>query len=89
MFDTGERILGRAQELAAYSEDGARLTRVFLSPQQRQASAQVVTWMVEAGMTARVDAIGNVIGRYEGSQPDMPALESLTAQNIVRMSQVL
>ena len=31
-------------------------------------------WMREAGMSARIDAIGNVVGRYEGNRPGLPCL---------------
>lgn len=72
--DIGERLLARAEALAAHSEDGAALTRQFLSPAQRTASAQVMAWMSAAGMTARIDAIGNVVGRYEGARSGLPAL---------------
>ena len=36
--------------------------------------------MGAAGMSARIDAIGNVVGRYEGVSPDAPAL--LTGSHI-------
>jgi allantoate deiminase len=47
---------------------------VFLSPQARAASDQVLGWMREAGMQARLDAIGNAAGRYEGERPGLPCL---------------
>jgi allantoate deiminase len=68
------RILERIDALARCSEDPGALTRVFMSPQQRQASELVLSWMNGAGMSARVDAIGNVVGRYEGEQPSRPCL---------------
>jgi allantoate deiminase len=34
----------------------------------------VATWMRAAGMTVRVDAIGNVVGRYEGEGDGQPCL---------------
>lgn len=34
----------------------------------------VARWMVEAGLTIRVDPAGNLIGRLEGSEPGLPAL---------------
>jgi allantoate deiminase len=50
------------------------LTRVFLSKEQRLANDLVLGWMREAGMTARLDAIGNCVGRYEGERPGLPCL---------------
>lgn len=70
----GERLLARARELAAFSETGASLTRVYLSPEHRQANDCVASWMKDAGMATRIDAVGNVIGRYEGDRPSLPAL---------------
>lgn len=34
----------------------------------------VQDWMVEAGMTIRIDAAGNIIGTYAGQQENQPAL---------------
>jgi allantoate deiminase len=68
------RIMNRCDELARCSEQADGLTRVFLSPQQRAASALVGDWMRAAGMSTRLDAIGNVVGRYEGVAPGLPCL---------------
>ena len=68
------RIWNRCEELARFSEQADALTRIFLSPQQAQASACVAAWMAEADMQVRSDALGNVIGRYEGMQPGLPCL---------------
>jgi len=72
--EIGEKICGRVEELAAISEDPAKLTRIFLTPEQRRASELVMSWMQAAAMATRLDAIGNVIGRYEGAWPGLPAL---------------
>jgi allantoate deiminase len=68
------RILERCEALARCSEQPDGLTRVYLSPELRAASALVLQWMRDAGMEARLDAIGNVVGRYEGERPDLPCL---------------
>jgi allantoate deiminase len=70
----GPEICRRIDELATISEDPQKLTRIFLSPEQARASALIQSWMNAAGMATRVDAIGNVVGRYEGSRPGLPAL---------------
>jgi allantoate deiminase len=54
---------------AGYSEDEETLTRVFLSPQHKACTQAVMSAMRAAGMTARIDAIGNVVGRYEAAEP--------------------
>jgi len=68
------RVLERCDALARCSEQSDALTRVFLSPEQRAANALALQWMREAGMDARLDAIGNVVGRYEGERPGLPCL---------------
>jgi allantoate deiminase len=68
------RMLGRLEALARHSEQPDGLTRVYLSPEQRAATALVAEWMREAGMSARLDAIGNIVGRYEGERPGLPCL---------------
>lgn len=68
------RILQRCDALARHSELPGGLTRVFLSPQARAAADLVLGWMREAGMQARLDAIGNALGRYEGERPAAPCL---------------
>ena len=70
----GDEIVGRIDELAAISETPDNLTRVFLSKEHRAAAELLVGWMRQAGMLARVDAIGNVCGRYEGLKPGAPCL---------------
>jgi len=64
----------RCDALAKHSELAGGLTRVFLSPESRAAGERVLGWMREAGMQARLDAIGNVVGRYEGERPGLPCL---------------
>jgi allantoate deiminase len=71
---SGARLLDRTEALARHSEQADGLTRVFLSPELRAASDLVLGWMREAGMAARVDAMGNVVGRYEGREAGLPCL---------------
>jgi allantoate deiminase len=71
---SADRILERCESLAQHSELSGGLTRVFLSPQARAASDKVLGWMREAGMQAKLDAIGNAAGRYEGERPGLPCL---------------
>jgi allantoate deiminase len=73
MLDPG-RILQRCEALARHSELPGGLTRVFLSPESRAATDQVLGWMREAGMQAKLDAIGNAAGRYEGEKSGLPCL---------------
>ena len=77
MTDTGNqaaRLLERIETLAGFSELDGGLTRVAFSKECRAASEAVIAWMTEAGMQARLDAVGNVVGRYEGETPGLPCL---------------
>ena len=68
------RVLERIETLAGFSELDGGLTRVAFSKEQRAASDAVIAWMREAGMAAGLDAVGNVVGRYEGETPGRPCL---------------
>jgi allantoate deiminase len=68
------RIMQRCDALARHSELAGGLTRVFLSREARAATDQVLGWMREAGMEAKLDAIGNAAARYEGERPGLPCL---------------
>jgi hydantoinase/carbamoylase family amidase len=84
MASAGARLLAQAAELAQFTEDPPRLTRVFLSPEHRAAGEKILGWMREAGMTAAFDALGNVVGRYEGETPHAPALMTGSHMDSVR-----
>jgi allantoate deiminase len=67
-------VMSRCDTLAGFSEEPGRLTRRFATAALRQACAAVEEWMRAAGMTARRDAIGNIIGRYEADRPGAKTL---------------
>jgi allantoate deiminase len=71
---SAQRIWDHCEALARLSETSGGLTRVFLSKEHRAANELVLGWMRAAGMSARFDAIGNVVGRYEGERPGLPCL---------------
>ncbi|ERF83069.1 allantoate amidohydrolase [Bradyrhizobium viridifuturi] len=70
----GDEIVARIDQLAAISETPEHLARIFLTEEHRKAADLILSWMREAGMSAHLDAIGNVCGRYEGERPGLPAL---------------
>jgi len=70
----GARVMRRLDELAGFSSEPGALTRQFLTPEHKAATMQVAAWMRNAGMTAGLDAAGNVVGRYEGAEAGAPAL---------------
>jgi allantoate deiminase len=70
----GAEIVMRIDRLAQISAEPDAITRVFLSPEHRTAADLLMSWMRDAGMTAHLDAIGNVVGRYESDRPGLPCL---------------
>ncbi|WP_422396590.1 allantoate amidohydrolase [Sphingomonas profundi] len=71
----GARAVARcdALGLAPYSDAADGLYRAYLTPAHRAALDRTGAWMVEAGMTVRLDPAANLIGRYEGTA-EAPAL---------------
>ena len=61
-------IMARLDQLGALSSEPGAITRLFLTPAHKAAAETVLGWMREAGMTAEIDAIGNVVGRYPAAQ---------------------
>ena len=57
-----ENIVSRIHELASISEDGSCITRRYGTAAAVEAGNKVLEWMSEAGLRARVDAIGNIRG---------------------------
>ena len=70
----GFELLAQADRLATFTEDAPRLTRTYLSAEHRAAGDYIASLMRDAGMTSAYDSLGNVVGRYEGSQPDAPVV---------------
>lgn len=67
----GHTILTQADQLARFSDMEGGLTCAYLTPAHRAAQSRLVEWMEAAGMQVHIDAIGNVIGRYE-ADPAVP-----------------
>jgi len=70
-----QRLEQRINELAEIGKIGETgVCRLSLSKEDRQGVELVKSWMEEAGLTARIDDFGNLIGRFEGGNPDAPIL---------------
>ncbi|HET9580537.1 MAG TPA: M20 family metallo-hydrolase, partial [Usitatibacter sp.] len=65
--EAGHAVLERAGRLARHSDSADHYTRTVFTPAHAAAARQIGEWMREAGMSVRVDAIGNVIGRYDAA----------------------
>ncbi|PLT46029.1 Beta-ureidopropionase [Paenibacillus pasadenensis] len=59
------RRLGQLAELGRISETG--VSRLAMTPLDRQAADMARGWMEEAGLSVRMDAAGNLIGRLEAA----------------------
>lgn len=66
--------MARCDELAAHTEEPGRITRPYGTPALTAAREVVAQWMREAGLDVRTDAVGDLRGRVEGSEPTTPAL---------------
>jgi allantoate deiminase len=65
LLELADEVLSRCDALADCSDDPQWIQRVFCSPAMREAHDLVSEWMREAGLSPRVDAAANLIGRLE------------------------
>jgi N-carbamoyl-L-amino-acid hydrolase len=65
----GERIIALAAHLAQWSETADGLTCTYLTPTHRAVAKELCELMRAAGMTAAIDGVGNVVGRYAAADP--------------------
>ena len=70
-----ERLISSLNHMASIGlqPDGSVCRRGF-SQTDVLGRNQLTSWMRDLGLQVRVDAAGNLIGRLEGSEPDLPAL---------------
>lgn len=65
----GTQIMAMTAHLARYSEQDGALTCSYLTRAHRQTADRIRDWMLAAGLTVHVDAVGNVIGRLPAISP--------------------
>jgi len=70
----GRRTMAMIEELAQHTDEPGRLTRLYLSDAHRRAADATLRLMQDAGLDAHIDALGSVIGRSEGADPEAPAI---------------
>lgn len=66
------RVLARCDALAACTVEPGRITRPFPSPAMSAAQDMVRGWMEAAGLSVRIDPVGNLIGRLASEGGDSP-----------------
>ena len=67
-----ENFFSQMSKIGKIGETGTN--RPAHSPDEKKAFELASSWMKEAGMTTRIDNFGNLIGRLEGANPDLPIL---------------
>jgi allantoate deiminase len=72
--DAARTVMQRCDLLATLSEEPDRVTRRFATPPMRMVHELLKNWLSTIGMTVEIDAMGNLIGRYEASQPGAKTL---------------
>jgi N-carbamoyl-L-amino-acid hydrolase len=70
-----DRLIGRINSLAEMErKDDGSCNRLALTDADRRGRDQVVQWMQEAGLTVRVDQIGNITGSRPGRSAVRPVM---------------
>lgn len=70
-----DRLWNRQQEVGEIGADPkGGISRFAWTPEYTEASKLLISWMEEAGLKVRIDTVGNIYGRLEGSQNDLPAI---------------
>ncbi|MCC2954218.1 allantoate amidohydrolase [Massilia sp. IC2-477] len=80
----GPQVMDWAETLGAISDDENGLTCAYMTPAHQRSAQQLRDWMIEAGMEAHIDAVGNVVGRYAAAQPDAKTLLTGSHYDTVR-----
>jgi allantoate deiminase len=71
----GERLWRRLSELAEIGKrESGGVTRLSFTDEEWSAKDLVASFMQEAGLAVSEDAVGNLFGRREGSDPNAPAV---------------
>src|SRR5438105_3983342 len=65
----GPRIIALAERLAQWSDTPDGLACTYMTAAHRAVAAELRELMRAAGMTAEIDGVGNVVGRYAAADP--------------------
>jgi N-carbamoyl-L-amino-acid hydrolase len=83
-LEFGPAIMQACEVLAAWSDMEDGLTCSYMTPAHRRTAAQLRDWMLDAGMEATIDAVGNVVGRYLSDRLDAKTLITGSHYDTVR-----
>lgn len=69
------RLISEINTLATFSDAPApAVTRILYSDQDQAARVWLRRQILDAGLTIREDGLGNLFARWEGSEPELPAV---------------
>ena len=79
VWDCAHRLAERSDGAGLVSDAGfaeaGQLTVTYLTAAHQACQQQLLLWMHECGFDeVRIDAVGNVVGLYRGSEPEAPRL---------------
>jgi N-carbamoyl-L-amino-acid hydrolase len=85
----GQRVWDWAEELATHSDPGfkeqGQLTVTYLTEAHQTCARRLMWWMKDCGFDdVSLDAVGNVVGLYHGSDPAAPRLLTGSHYDTVR-----
>lgn len=80
----GPAIMDWLETIAGWSDADDQLTCAYMTPAHVRTAQQLCAWMVDAGMDAHIDAVGNVVGRYAALDPDAKTLITGSHYDTVR-----
>lgn len=83
-YQYGQQILDWTEQLAAHSDEPQALTCAWQTPAHRACADLLQGWMLQAGMEASIDVLGNVVGRYRSGQPGAKTLLTGSHYDTVR-----
>lgn len=66
-MNIGKEILDKLNILSKISEPSKGVTRLYLTKEYLEARNIIENWMKEAGLTTRIDGVGNLIGEYKSN----------------------
>lgn len=85
----GNDVWDWQEQLSAHTDPGyaekGQLTVTYLTDAHRACAANISGWMRDCGFdSVHIDAVGNVVGRYEGAKPDAKTLLTGSHYDTVR-----
>jgi OHCU decarboxylase len=84
-LEYGPAIMDWAEQLGSISDDEHGLTCAYMTPAHRRTAELLAGWMAQAGMDeVRIDAVGNVVGRYASGRADARTLITGSHYDTVR-----